>query len=108
MLYYTALRRGEALKVTEDKFRITDDTIRFNVDERFKASEETNDLPLRLDLQHIEYLKEIIEETKPGERLFRFCPKRAYNIVRRVWKYPHLFRLTRITWFLSKGFLQLK
>jgi hypothetical protein len=51
----------------------------------------------------VNLLKETIEVIKPGGRVFPYCRKSAYNIVRRAFKYPHLFRLSRITNFFLEG-----
>jgi hypothetical protein len=48
-------------------------------------------------------LQDTIDNTPKGKRLFPYSPGTAYNIIHRVWKYPHLMRLSRISWFLSKG-----
>jgi hypothetical protein len=49
-------------------------------------------------------LKKCIEETAEGKRVFPYCGKTGYNIVRRAFKYPHLFRLSRITKFFVDGY----
>ena len=49
-------------------------------------------------------LKKCIEETPEGKRVFPYCGKTGYNIVRRAFKYPHLFRLSRITKFFIEGY----
>jgi integrase len=104
LLYYAGVRRGEALRVTRDQFRFTDSAIMYNVGERLKHSKETPNLKLPYSAPYMMELQKTIEDTKPGEKVFRFCPKTAYNIVHRVWKYPHLFRLTRITSFFQQGY----
>jgi hypothetical protein len=39
-----------------------------------------------------------------GTRIWKFCPKTAYNIIDRAFGfYPHFFRLSRITNFFLKG-----
>ena len=49
-------------------------------------------------------LVDAIRETPRGERIWRFCPKTAYNIVDRAFGfYPHFFRLSRITNFFLEG-----
>jgi hypothetical protein len=44
-----------------------------------------------------------IKDTSEGARVFRFSDKTAYNAVRRVYHYPHFFRLSRITSFFAEG-----
>jgi hypothetical protein len=51
----------------------------------------------------METLINAIEGTKPGQKVFPYSPKTAYNIVHRAFKYPHLFRLSRITNFFLEG-----
>jgi hypothetical protein len=48
-------------------------------------------------------LKEAIENTEPGKHVFPYSARTGYNIVRRAFKYPHLFRLSRITNFFLQG-----
>jgi hypothetical protein len=59
---------------------------------------------LPLDAPYMLELKKCIEETAEGKRVFPYCGKTGYNIVRRVFKYPHLFRLSRITKFFVDGY----
>ncbi len=104
LLYYSAVRKGEALKVTPERFHFSDKSMTYDVGERFKHSKETPHLTLSYDLEGMEYLVDAIKDSKSNDRIFPFCPKTAYSIVRRVWHYPHLFRLSRITWFLHHGY----
>jgi hypothetical protein len=62
---------------------------------------KTPPLTLPMSAPHMLILQNAIEETPRGERLFQFSPGTAYNIIHRVWNYPHLMRLSRISWFLS-------
>jgi integrase len=104
LLFYSGVRRGEALEVKREQFQITDEVIMYDVGERLKHSKETSSLTLPLSSPFMEELKILIENTKQGKKLFPFCSKTAYNIIRRVFHYPHLFRLTRITWFFQQGY----
>jgi hypothetical protein len=61
-------------------------------------------LPIPLNASHIQHLLDAIEDTRKEERVFPYCNKTGYNIIRRAWKYPHLFRLTRITKFIEMGY----
>jgi integrase len=67
----------------------------------------TPSLPISLSLPYAEELRQVILNTQPGDRLFPYSRKTGYNITRRVWKYPHWFRLTRITDFLRDGYTAL-
>jgi hypothetical protein len=51
----------------------------------------------------MDYEVKAIEQTKPNCRVFLFSDKTAYNIVHRVFHYPHFFRLSRITNFFLEG-----
>lgn len=64
----------------------------------------TPPLTLPLEAPYMNLLKQAILKTPKGQRLFPYSPKTCYNIVHRAFKYPHLFRLTRITWFLMNGY----
>jgi hypothetical protein len=103
LLYYSAVRKKEAFKPREN-FKITETDILFDVGKREKGSAKTDPLPLPLAAPFMDTLKTQIEKTKPKEQVFDFCPKTAYNIVRRVFHYPHLFRLSRISNFLAQGY----
>jgi len=104
LLFYTAIRRGEGLKAVKEQFHIGKQAIMFDVAERFKHSKQTPSLKLPLDAPYMLELKKCIEETTEGKRVFPYCGKTGYNIVRRAFKYPHLFRLSRITKFFEEGF----
>jgi integrase len=103
LLFYSAVRKWEGLRVMREQFVIDHVNIQFDVGKRLKGSERTSTLNLPLTAPYMAELKEAIEKTKPHTRVFPYCKKTAYNIVRRVWKYPHLFRLTRITNFFMDG-----
>jgi integrase len=63
----------------------------------------THALKLPLSAPYMDLLKEAIEETQKEEEVFDYCRKTGYNITTRAFKYPHLFRLSRITNFLLEG-----
>jgi len=49
-------------------------------------------------------LYDAIADTKKGEKVFKFSPRTAYNIIDRAFgAYPHFFRLNRITQFFEAG-----
>lgn len=143
LLFYTAVRKGEAARAVREQFQITERAIIWNAGPRFKKNKylkvcpsckdnnsskamfckicgldlsrvepsqvgsktfTTPPLTLPLGAPYMNLLKQVIEETAKGERLFPYSPKTCYNIVHRAFKYPHLFRLTRITWFLLNGY----
>ena len=103
LLYYTAVRRLEALRVVKEQFTVTHDTIIFSVGKRLKHGIETPELKIPLDKPYTYELEQTIKQTGPGKRVFMFCPKTAYNIVTRAgFPYCHFFRLSRITNFFSE------
>ena len=104
LLYYSAVRNGEATRATRDQFRIMPDKILFDVGQRLKHSKTTPALPIPLSAPYVLELEDLIISTPKGERLFPFTTRTGYNIVRRVFKYPHYFRLSRITWFFLQGY----
>jgi integrase len=104
LLYYSAVRCSEALRVKKEQFQIGSKAILFDVGVRLKHGKQTPSLLLPLDAPYLEELKEAIEETKKDERVFPYCRMTGYNIVRRAFKYPHLFRLSRITNFFLEGY----
>lgn len=99
LLYYSAVRKMEALRATKEQFIISRNEIMFSVGKRLKHGIETPSLPLPLDNPFMTTLLNSIEDTEKGERVFPYCAATGYNIVHRVFKYPHLFRLSRITNF---------
>lgn len=73
---------------------------------RFKSKHKMHTLPLKFK-KTTPYISEIIEavkDTAEGAKVFPYSSKTGYNIVARVFKYPHYHRLSRITWLFDKGF----
>jgi len=103
LLYYSAVRKQEALRAQREQFQISRSNVNFNVGKRLKHGVETPPLPLPLKLPYMTVLVEAVEQTRPGERVFPYSLKTGYNIVHRAFKYPHLFRLSRITNFFNDG-----
>lgn len=103
LLFYSGIRKGEALRAIRDQFQTTETAIMFNVGERLKHGKQTPALKLPLNAPYVSELRSFIEDTQKGERVFPYCDKTGYNIVRRAFKYPHLFRLSRITNFFLEG-----
>jgi len=103
LLYYSAVRKKEALRALKEQFQVRPNRIIFNVGKRLKHGIETPALPLPLNATYVNELLEALGNTKPKKRVFPYCDKTGYNIVRRAFKYPHLFRLSRITNFFLEG-----
>jgi hypothetical protein len=103
LLYYSAVRKTEGQRTLRDAFQVFRDKIVFDVGQRLKHSTKTPPIEIPLAAPYADLLKDQIEATLPGYRVFPFCAKTAYNVVRRAFKYPHLFRLSRITNFFVDG-----
>lgn len=99
LLYYTGIRRGEALRATPEQFQITDYFVFFDVLKRLKHGRLTPPLPLPVKADYMNLIIEDVEATRPKKRIWKFSPRTAYNAVDRVFFYPHHFRLSRITNF---------
>lgn len=101
ILFFAGCRVSEALALTPNDISYNKDMvyIRFF---RLKGSKQTDpqELP-RADALH--WLCSL-ETFDPNERLFPWCRKTAYNIVKRVFpdRYPHYYRMNRITKSLER------
>ena len=101
--YYSAVRNTEATRALRNQFRVLPDRILFDVGQRLKSRRRniTPAIPIPLDAPYVSELKDLIFDTAKDQRLFPWTTRTSYNIVRRVFKYPHWFRLSRITWFFQ-------
>lgn len=105
LLYYSGVRKQEALRALRKQFRITNDDIIFSVGKRLKHGIETPPLAIPRKAPYVDYLVAAIEQViGKNIRIFEFSAKTAYNIVSRVFNYPHFFRLSRITNFFAEGY----
>jgi len=57
-----------------------------------------------MDAPFVESIVDSVRATKEDKRVWPYCRKTGYNIVHRVFHYPHYHRLTRITQFFLEGF----
>ena len=103
-LHYSALRKSEALKMRKEQFRVHRNKLYVDVGERLKHSAKTDPLPLSLEAPFMDEVLWSIDNTKTGDRVWAYCGKTGYNIVSRVFKYPHYHRLSRITEFFRRGY----
>lgn len=121
-LHYTAVRIGEALKMTRGQFRLTPTQLVCSIGIREKKIHrvkdkktgnikivkakllETPPLELPLDAPYIDCIVDSLMGLKPEEKVWTYCRKTGYNIVHRVFSYPHYHRLSRITWFFAQGY----
>lgn len=103
LLYYSAIRRKEALRSLKEQFQLGDNLITFEVGIRLKHGIQTPALHIPLSAPYVKEIWDAVKHTRAKQRVFPYCGKTAYNIVSRVFKYPHLFRLSRITRFFLEG-----
>jgi len=103
-LYYTAARLSEGLNMKREQFRLRSNVLFVDIGIRLKHSKTTPPLEIPLNVPYAEYLVDSVLETSKGEKVFPYCRKTGYNIVNRVFSYPHHYRLSRITWFFLQGF----
>lgn len=104
VLYYFAVRSGEALKSKAEQFKIGEDEIFFDVGIRLKHSRRTPTLSTLKSLPYVDTIIKAVADTYPDRRVFPYSRKTGYNITNRVFKiYPHFFRLSRITTMLNDG-----
>jgi hypothetical protein len=103
LLYYSAVRKTEALRALREQFQIKPEGVLFEVGQRLKHGLKTPALFIPKSAPYINLLIGQIIKTPPQTRVFQFCPRTAYNVIRRVFKYPHFFRLSRITNFFLEG-----
>jgi hypothetical protein len=131
-LYYTGCRCSEGLKILANQFRRTPEILYVDVFfpaeqvkrikkpsgkvlrvktgetvyERLKHSKKTEPLEIPTNAPFVEYIIDSYIERKPEQRVWPYCRKTGFNIVKRVFPegYPHYLRLSRITNFLLAGF----
>jgi len=103
LLYYSAVRKAEALRSLKEQYILSDQEVSFSVGKRLKHGIETPSLNIPLDAPYINELVREVQQTKKEKRVFRFCPMTAWNILDRIGYYPHFFRLSRITNFFLEG-----
>jgi len=103
LLYYTACRVSEVLRTKKEQFKVTDKEIIWNVGKRLKHGLETPPLNIPVSLPYADEIAYAIRYTRKGERVFPYTRVTGWFIVRRVFKYPHFFRLSRITNFFLEG-----
>lgn len=102
-LYYFAVRKTEALRATRERFKVGSNSLFFDVGKRLKHGKTTPPLNVPLDAPFANEIVYSVEHTKPKTRVWAYCSKTGYNIVDRVFAYPHYFRLSRITNFFLEG-----
>lgn len=102
-LYYSAIRKSEALRMTPEQITQNKNNIVMSIGTRLKHGIETPSLPIPLNLPYVNTILETAQTTKHGRRMYPYCKKTGYNIVHRYFHYPHFFRLSRITNLFAMG-----
>ena len=104
LLYYSAVRKSEALRSTKEQFKILEDRVIFDVGKRLKHGIHTPPLNIPINASYANEIVWSVVNTKPKKIVWPYSKKTAYNIVHRVFDaYPHYFRLNRITKFFDAG-----
>jgi len=103
LIYYSAVRRLEALRACGKQFTFNKKSLVFEVGKRLKHGIETPPLPMPLELPFMDCLVECVKDSNKDFRVFDFSPATAYNIFDRLGCYPHYYRLNRITQFFLDG-----
>jgi hypothetical protein len=129
-LYYSALRKTEALKLRKQNFEVGKKNIMITAEfpniikqkvkhpdgsttreptgkifmGRLKHGKKTPALIIPRSAPFAdEILASIKNAAEPESLVWPYSAKTGYNIVHRAFKYPHLFRLSRITNFFLGG-----
>jgi len=102
LLYWTGVRKSEAYERVKGDFEInktkTDLVIDFH--QRKKNGLKVPPLEIPLDLPYVNLIREQLERTRTGERVWFLSSATAWRIVKRALGkkyYPHFLRLNRIT-----------
>jgi len=102
-LHYSAVRISEALDLRGSQFRIVKDTLYVDVGKRLKHSKRTPPLEIPIGAPYVNTIVETLKDRKRTDQVWPYCRKTGYNIVKRVFEYPHYHRLSRITQFFLDG-----
>lgn len=101
ILFFAGCRVSEALALTPNDINCAGDTI-FIEFHRLKGSKQTDPIPL----PKTDILSWLCQYTvvHPDKKLFSWCRKTGYNIVKSVFPnlYPHYFRMNRIVHISDK------
>lgn len=103
LIYYTGIRKAEALRCKPEQFRLADGFILFDVGKRLKKGKETPALNIPLEAPYVKEIEWCIQQTRKNKRIWTFSERTAWNIFDRVLDYPHHCRLSRITRFFAEG-----
>jgi len=104
LIYYTGIRKTEALRCKPEQFRLVNGSIIFDVGKRLKHGKETPALNIPLEAPYAKEIWWCIQHTRKNKRIWTFSERTAWNIFDRVLDYPHHCRLSRITRFFAEGY----
>jgi len=100
LIYFAAIRKGEALRVTREQFKLNESEVVFDVGPRLKHGIQTPPLKIPRTAKYVDDLVFAIQKTPLDAKVFPFCEITAWNIMERAFGcYPHFFRLSKITNF---------
>lgn len=101
-LYYFGLRVSEVLSLTSDLFYVDEELLTIDVPKRLKHGKKTPPISVGLDKPFVKEIVTTLEKTKPNSRLWDFSRVTGWKVVVRAFdRYPHYFRLNRITQLFS-------
>ena len=103
-VHYSAVRITEGLNMRQNQFRVTPSILFCDIGHRLKGSRSTPPLEIPMDAPFVEAIVDSVRATQKDKRVWPYCRKTGYNVVHRVFHYPHYHRLTRITQFFLEGF----
>jgi len=105
ILFYLGIRVSEALKLRPESFKIEGEKLFIDVGVRLKHSKRTPPLSVRLNRPFVDDIVKTVSKTKPTRRVWKFSRVTAWKIVRDTFdRYPHYFRLNRITNLFEKKY----
>lgn len=104
-LYYFGVRISEALKILGENITIEKHDLLVDVGERLKHSKRTPPLNVRRNRPFVEDIEAVLLETSPKQKLWPYHRSTGWRIARRAFnRYPHYFRLNRITDLFERGY----
>ena len=98
-VHYSAVRITEGLNMRKKQFRVKPGILFCDIGHRLKGSRITPPLEIPMDAPFVESIVDSVRATQKDKRVWPYCRKTGYNVVHRVFHYPHYHRLSRITWF---------
>lgn len=104
-LFYFGVRVSEALKMKPENFTIVGSSLFVDIGKRLKHSKTTSPLSVELNRPFVDEIVKSVERTNPNRRIWSWSRTTAWKIITKTFdRYPHYFRLNRITNLFDKGF----